>query len=275
MKNLTTQLRLASLLSLILLACRAAYGQLTPLGDSYTNTAAPTTNYGAKTALDVESSQTTFIQFNLSSIPASYTSADMTQATLKLYVNAVTAARSSNVDYVNGTWTESTITADNAPALGTTIAASVPLVSADKRLTETGIRFLEVVIHHRFDRYRSSARSMCSELFQPDKIRRNQSQTTRASFAITNFLSWAARPNERVAGNQRARIVTHVIRSLPPDRQNPAAERNTAGVLGNKLALRPRLDPARRNFRVFSITLSSPRNGLLRIASPPQRSHLT
>jgi hypothetical protein len=36
------------------------------------------------------------------------------------------------VDYVNGTWTESTITADLAPALGTTIAASIPLVTADK-----------------------------------------------------------------------------------------------------------------------------------------------
>jgi len=34
MKSMKTQLRLASLLSLILLACMAAYGQLTPLGDS-------------------------------------------------------------------------------------------------------------------------------------------------------------------------------------------------------------------------------------------------
>jgi hypothetical protein len=132
MKNLKTQLRLASLLSLTLLACRAAYGQLTPLGDSYTNTAAPTTNYGAKTVLDVESSQTTYIQFNLSSIPSGYTSADITQATLKLYVNAVTAAGSFNVDYVNGAWSESTIDASNAPALGSTIAASVPLTTADK-----------------------------------------------------------------------------------------------------------------------------------------------
>src|SRR3984957_6644307 len=132
MKKPTLHLCLASLLSLILLACTAAYGQLTPSGDAYTNAAASTTNYGAKTLLDVESSQTTFIQFNLSSIPSGYTSADITQATLKLYVNAVTAAGSFNVDYVNGTWTESTIDASNAPALGTTIAASVPLVTADK-----------------------------------------------------------------------------------------------------------------------------------------------
>jgi trimeric autotransporter adhesin len=132
MKNLTIQLRLASLLSLILLACMAAYGQLTPTGDSYTNTAASTTNYGTKTLLDLESTQTTFIQFNLESIPSGYTSADITKATLKLYVNTVPKAGSFNVDYVNGTWTESTIDASNAPALGTTIAASVPLTTTDK-----------------------------------------------------------------------------------------------------------------------------------------------
>jgi len=132
MKNLKTQMRFASLLTLILLACAAAFGQLTPSGDSYTSTASPTKNFGAATTLGVESSETTFIQFNLSSIPASYTSADITQATLKLYVNTVTTAGSFNVDYVNGAWTESTIDASNAPALGTTIVASVPLVTTDK-----------------------------------------------------------------------------------------------------------------------------------------------
>src|ERR1035438_9412945 len=130
MKNLKTQSAVLLLSTLWLLT--GAYGQLTPSGDAYTNTAAPTTNYGAKTLLDVESSQTTYIQFNLSSIPSGYTSADVTKATLKLYVNAATTAGSFNVDYVNGTWSESTITANNAPALGTTIAASVPLIAADK-----------------------------------------------------------------------------------------------------------------------------------------------
>jgi hypothetical protein len=132
MKNLTLQLRLASLLSLILLACTAAYGQLTPSGDSYTSTATPTKNFGSAITLGVESSETTYIQFNLSSIPSGYTSGDITKATLKLFVDGVTTAGSFNVDYVNGTWTESTIDASNAPALGTTIAASVPLVTADK-----------------------------------------------------------------------------------------------------------------------------------------------
>jgi trimeric autotransporter adhesin len=130
MKNLKTQLAVLVLSTICLLT--GAFGQLTPSGDSYTSTATPTKNFGAATTLGVESSQTTFIQFNLSSIPSAYTSADITKATLKLFVDGVTTAGSFNVDYVNGTWTESTIDASNAPALGTTIAASVPLTSADK-----------------------------------------------------------------------------------------------------------------------------------------------
>jgi hypothetical protein len=133
MKHLTAHLRLVPLLSLILLACTTAYGQITPSADAYTNTVDPTTNYGAKTLLDVDgATQATYIQFNLSSIPATYTSADITKATLKLYVNTVVTAGSFNVDYVNGTWAENTITSSLAPALGTTIAASIPLVTADK-----------------------------------------------------------------------------------------------------------------------------------------------
>jgi hypothetical protein len=110
-----------------------AHGQLTPSQDSYTNTAAPAVNYGANTLLDVKSAAaTTYIQFDLSAIPTGYTSADITKASLKLYVDAVTTAGNFNVDYVNGAWSESTLTANNAPAPGNTIAASVPLVVADK-----------------------------------------------------------------------------------------------------------------------------------------------
>ncbi len=132
MKNLNNQSRLATLLLIMLGCCTAASAQIKPSGDAYTNTATPTTTLGAKPLLDVESgTQTTYIQFDLSSIPSGYTSASIAKATLKLYVNAVTTAGSFNVDYVNGTWSEKTITADLAPALGATLASSVPLTSAN------------------------------------------------------------------------------------------------------------------------------------------------
>jgi hypothetical protein len=43
----------------------------------------------------------------------------------------VTTAGSFNVDYVSGTWSEKTISADLAPALGTTLVSSVPLTNAN------------------------------------------------------------------------------------------------------------------------------------------------
>jgi hypothetical protein len=113
-----------------LFAVTLAHAQITPLGDSYTNTADPNTNYGARMLLNVDgATRITYIQFDLASIPAT---ACISSATLKLFVNAVTTAGSFNVDYVNGTWAESTIDAGNAPALGKTIASDVSITTADK-----------------------------------------------------------------------------------------------------------------------------------------------
>ena len=130
MKNPVTQLRLASLLSLILLTWTAAHAQVTPSQDSFTNSADATTNYGANVLLDVNGAkELAYIQFDLASIPSS---ASVSQATLKLYVNAVTTAGSFNVDYVNGSWEESTLDASNAPPLGASIASNVSITTADK-----------------------------------------------------------------------------------------------------------------------------------------------
>jgi hypothetical protein len=70
MKNSRVQLRFVSLLSLILLAWSAAFAQVAPLGDAYTNSADPTTNYGVATLLYADGAQQiTYIQFDLASIP--------------------------------------------------------------------------------------------------------------------------------------------------------------------------------------------------------------
>jgi len=107
-----------------------SHAQITPLSDSYINTASPTKNFGAQTVLDVDgASQITYIEFNLASIP---TTASISQATLKLYVNSVTTAGSFNVDYVSANWAESTIDAGNAPPLGAAIASNINVTTADK-----------------------------------------------------------------------------------------------------------------------------------------------
>lgn len=128
MKNL--KMRLASLLLSSLCLLPRAYAQFTPNGDAYTNSAAPTTKYGAATLLDVDgATQKTYIHFDLSSIP---TGASISQATLKLYVNAVTTAGSFEVYSVGAAWSESTIDYTNEPALGSVIVSSVALTTADK-----------------------------------------------------------------------------------------------------------------------------------------------
>ena len=108
--------------------------QITPSQDAYTNSVDPTKNYGTAAVLGVASSttsiQSAFIQFDLSSIPTGYAGANVAKATLKVYVNSVTTAGSFNVDLVNGTWSEKKITASLSPALGSTIAASVPLTTS-------------------------------------------------------------------------------------------------------------------------------------------------
>ncbi|HUD63963.1 MAG TPA: DNRLRE domain-containing protein [Candidatus Sulfotelmatobacter sp.] len=129
MINLRTKLAIFVLSVACLLT--HAYAQLTPSADAYTNTGSSSTNYGANALLDVVSgSQTTYIQFNLSSIPAGYTGTNVAKATLKLYVNAATTAGNFNVNYVSSAWSESTITAKSSPSLGGTIASAVPLTSA-------------------------------------------------------------------------------------------------------------------------------------------------
>ena len=117
----------------VLMLILPGMAQFTPTGDAYTNTTTATTNYGAKPLLDVQSAtQTSYIAFDLSPLPTGFTGANIAKATLKLYVNGVTTAGSFNVDFVNGTWTESTITASSEPALGTTVASSISLTTASK-----------------------------------------------------------------------------------------------------------------------------------------------
>jgi len=115
MKMFKAQTRLVSLLGLLVFLWSTASAQVTPLGDSYTNTADPATNFGAGAVLHVGATQIAYIQFNLESIPAT---ASISQATLNFYVNAVSTPGSFNVDYVNGAWVENTIDATNAPPAG-------------------------------------------------------------------------------------------------------------------------------------------------------------
>src|SRR5262245_33783225 len=134
MKRMSDHPCLAVVLLLLFMGL-SAFAQITPSQDSYTSTAASTTNFGTAVTLGVVSSassiQTTYIQFDLSSVPTGYTSPNVAKPTLKRYVAGGAESGRLNVDFVNGSWSEKTIAAGLAPGLGTTIASSVPLTTAN------------------------------------------------------------------------------------------------------------------------------------------------
>jgi hypothetical protein len=73
-----------SLCLAFLLVSPFALSQITPSGDAYTNTSSANTNYGSAGQLNVLSpSATSFVRFDLGSIPAGYDSSKIAKATQK------------------------------------------------------------------------------------------------------------------------------------------------------------------------------------------------
>src|SRR5689334_3385414 len=108
--------RLECFTIILWLLSAVSFAQITPSQDAYTSSASPATNYGKAVTLGVSNNATSiqnaYVQFDLSSIPTGYTGANVAKATLKLYVNTVPGAGSFEVDYVNSSWTEATISAN-------------------------------------------------------------------------------------------------------------------------------------------------------------------
>src|SRR5208283_892234 len=153
MKNLKTRLAVLLLSTFCLLT--AAYGQFTPSDDSYTDSLAPTVNYGTQPTLQMLSQtvhghapavDSTFIRFDLTAVPTGYTGASVAKATLKLFVNAVRKNGSFNVNLVNGAWTEKALTYDNQPAITTTLASSIPLTAISNNATYVEIDITPAVV---------------------------------------------------------------------------------------------------------------------------------
>jgi hypothetical protein len=109
----------------------AALYTVSPTDDSRVTTFAPTANFGSDTGLSTtfnlspSAITTTFLKFNLSSIPAGET---ITSATLYLYKSGGAGDSGTTAYFVStDSWAESTITANNAPALGSAIGSNSTL----------------------------------------------------------------------------------------------------------------------------------------------------
>ncbi len=102
--------------------------------DSYIDSLSASSNFGTQTSMFVRSAQVLvlsqregLVQFSLPSVPARCT---LTAATLKLYATSPNSGRTIDVLRLNGSWTETGVTWNNAPATTGTAASSASLSSA-------------------------------------------------------------------------------------------------------------------------------------------------
>lgn len=105
----------AQLVLLLTLSSLTLLAQAPPSGDSFVLSATPRSNYGGYPILAVQQGGTSYIQFNLSTLPAN---ASISKATLRLYVDAVPHPGSFDVFEINSAWAENTLIYNNAPSLG-------------------------------------------------------------------------------------------------------------------------------------------------------------
>jgi hypothetical protein len=112
--------RLLSIVLTALAATATAHAtQVALIGDASVNTARPTTNFGTLSNLYVGNGNTAFLQFDLSTLPAGLTASQVSHATLTIFVNRVNAAGVVTLSPATSTWSESGVTYDTIPSIGT------------------------------------------------------------------------------------------------------------------------------------------------------------
>ena len=113
-----------------LLLCGAAISvpvkaqQAPPNADAFAVAATPKSNYGPSPLLPVTSGATSFIQFNLSGVPANAT---VSKATVRLYVDAVTGSGAFDLYELDTPWTEGSLNFANAPTPGLSATGAKPV----------------------------------------------------------------------------------------------------------------------------------------------------
>ena len=119
-------LRIVILVGLLaLLLVLPTFAQAPPSADTFVSSGTPTTNYGSSIILVVQSGGTTYLKFNLSTLPAGAT---VSKATLRLYVDWVIKSGSFDVYQLNNTWSESTLTYNTPPpVLGASATGGHPI----------------------------------------------------------------------------------------------------------------------------------------------------
>jgi hypothetical protein len=118
-------------LALLLLPVSASAVQSLTESDTYINSASKHSSYGSNTRLRVGPTMTSFILFDLTTLPPGTTPADIQYATMTVYVSSVGSPGSFTLNPVNGPWTESGLEFNTNPGLGAA-TYSYPIGSGDR-----------------------------------------------------------------------------------------------------------------------------------------------
>ncbi len=104
-----------------------------PVGDTYSSSGSPRTNYGTQPTLIVREGFNTYLQFNLAALPAG---ASVSKATLRLFVDSVPANGSFDVYPVESSWSESTLDYNNQPSLGASATGGHPIALTSSNVND-------------------------------------------------------------------------------------------------------------------------------------------
>ncbi len=126
-----------AILSALALALAAVHTTLAvvlpPSDDSTTTSARPTRKGGTATTLSVSEKARSWMQFDLSALPAGVTGDQIAAAVLRVYVSTQTRDSVVSIALPTGAWIEDTLTHATAPAVSAPIFVDVPLPAGTKK----------------------------------------------------------------------------------------------------------------------------------------------
>jgi len=98
---------------------------LKPVVDAYVKSDSPSTNYGTGTTIRVDGSPTvnSYVRFNVANLSG------ITSAKLRIYANTASPAGITAKTVANDSWSETDLTYNNAPAMGTSLGTSAAVTS--------------------------------------------------------------------------------------------------------------------------------------------------
>ena len=118
-------------MTLLLLVSAASAQSYPPSQDAYIDSTSSGTNFGSLPGLNVSSTQSALVQFDLSSLPAGVTAPQISKATLRLFANTVYSAGAVNISEVTSPWTEISVTYATQPSVGAMVASGIPITVAN------------------------------------------------------------------------------------------------------------------------------------------------